>query len=209
MKFWLLSLAVALAVAPLAPAAALPPVPEWPVIGPLLVKLGLVEPVRTPDPTLPEYTVTTMDELKALEDQISPGERARVVVAESLAQSLVINAMEEAAFLRNVTLDFTERGALVTLEIDRSALEQGGARLPFIKGDTLKISAQLIFYARDGRLQVKVRALRINGLPLPVGGLLAGRLNALSAEKWPAWIKLEAVFMHEQDVAIEGAYNQQ
>ncbi len=208
MKFWLLSLVMVLTVAPLAPAAALPPVPEWPVIGPLLVKLGFVEPVRTPDPTLTEYTVTTMEDIKALRDQIAPGERMRIVVAESLAQSLVIKAMEEAAFLRDVTLDFTEKGVLVTLKIDRSALEQSGARIPFIKGDTLSISARLIFYARDGYLQVKVRALRVNGLPLPVGGLLAARLNELSAEKWPAWVTLEAVFMHEQDVAIEGFYTQ-
>ncbi len=208
MKLLVLSLSVALLVVPLAPATAAPPLPEWPIIGPLLVKLGLVEPLIYPDPTLPEYTVTTMDELKALGDQIAPGERARVVVTERLAQSLIKDALQDVEFLKLTTMDFTERGLVMGLEIERAALEQGGVRIPLIKGDTITLNVRLIFYARDGYLQVKVRNLRVNGLPLPLGAVVSRRLNELSAEKWPAGVVLEAIFMHEQDVAVEGAYHE-
>ncbi len=203
---WLLSLALLLT--PLQPTVAhIPPVPEWPVIGPLLVKLGLVEPVRYPDPTLQEYRVTTMEELESLGDRVPAGERVRIIVAETLAQSLVEEALDKVELFQSFSFDFTERGMLLTVEIERAALERQGARIPpFIKGTRFTIGARVLFYAQDGYPQVKIRNVRVNNMPLPLGGLVQDRLNELARDEWPDWVTLEAVFMSDTEVAIEGYY---
>lgn len=209
MKLMSLLLCVGLLAAPWSPTAArIPPVPEWPVIGPVLVRLGLVEPVRYPDPTLKVYTVTTMDELEALDERLAPNQRARIVVAEALAKSLIEDAFKDADFFKLTTLDFTKRGLLIGFELERARLEQGGVRIPLIKGERFAVSARLVFKVKDGYPQVRIRNLKVNGLPLPVGRLIEQRLNELSKEKWPNWVVLEAVFMSEDDVSIEGYYTE-
>lgn len=207
MKLMSLLLCVGLLAASWTPTAArIPPVPEWPVIGPLLVRLGLVEPARYPDPTLKVYTISTMEELEALDEQLAPNQRARIVVAESLARSLIEEALKDVDFFKLTGLDFTQQGLLISFELERARLEQGGVRIPFIKGERFAVSARLVFKAKEGYPQVKIRNLKVNGLPLPVGRLIEQRLNEVSEEKWPDWVVLEAVFMSENDVSIEGFY---
>ncbi len=192
---------------PLAPEAArIPPVPEWPIIGPILVSLGLVEPVRYPDPSLPVYTITTMDELEVLDERIQPGERVRVVVAESLAQSILEDALKDVELFTLKKLDFTPKGLVIGLEIERARLEESGVRIPLIKAQRFDVKARIVFTAKDGIPLVKIRNVRVNGLPFPLGALLETRLNELSKEKWPSWLVLEAIFMSDTDVSIEGYY---
>ena len=62
----------------------LPPLPDWPVVGPVLRFLGIggetpetTMPSATPDPSLPEYTIETIEDFAQLRE-VEDGQRVRI-----------------------------------------------------------------------------------------------------------------------------------
>ena len=70
-----------------APESVLPPLPEWPIIGPVLRFLGIIqepapEVLPTPDPSLPEFRIASLEDIDQLRD-IETNKRVRVIATDT------------------------------------------------------------------------------------------------------------------------------
>jgi len=204
----LLALIVLNPLAAIAAPQALPPIPEWPIIGPILQWLGIVEAspaAATINPALPEYRVGNLEEAEALWERINPNESIRVVITDEDANAFIQRLTREDESIQSLTVAFESGAAVLRVTLSRDLLSEFDIQMPFfIRGDALEIKLTVNATATDCKPVVTVKSLDFNGWPLPIKGLVAETLNALINEEWPANICLEQVIFSSGELALEG-----
>lgn len=189
-------------------ALALPPLPEWPIVGPLLQRLGLVAPPQpvevTPDPSLPEYRIVDFEDLERLEG-VEDGERIRIIVAEADLNRMIEAAIESGAQGEASVVVGLNAGTMdVDIKADTSVLEQGGLNVPRqLQGD-LDLVTTLHIQTSQCVPEVAITRLRLNRLGLGLRPIAQRALNTSLPEIWPADLCLERVILTSGEVAVEG-----
>ncbi|MGC9521293.1 MAG: hypothetical protein ACP5HG_05355 [Anaerolineae bacterium] len=187
---------------------ALPPLPEWPIVGPLLQRLGVVAPPPpvevTPDPTLPEYRITDFEDLEQLEE-IEEGERVRIVVTEADLNRMIAAAIEaEMSGEASAAVGFDTGEMVVDVSADASVLEQSGLDIPRqFRGD-LDLSATLRIQASQCMPEVAITRLRLNRWGLGLRPIAQRALDTSLPEIWPGDLCVERVILSQDEAAVEG-----
>lgn len=186
----------------------LPPIPEWPIIGPVLKWLGVAsttpEEAPTLTPGLPEYRITTYADIQAL-DEIAAGERVRIIASESDLNAMILEAI--SANVRgdaSVTLDFEPGVASVTIRADESLLEGMADDLPRqIRGD-LNLTGSFGFEASACALRVEVKKINLNRWSFGLRPLAQRTINTRIPDLWPQEICIERILLMQDEAAVEG-----
>lgn len=185
----------------------LPPLPEWPIIGPLLRMLGLVKPTPptpppspTPDPNLPEYRITTLEDIKELQD-LEAGMRVRVVLAEKDANSLIAQLLGQQA---TVTVSFEQGYLTLMATVDQSLLKHAGVDLPAIDDGELEIYITAAVRASGCQPMVTLNKVEISGWSLGLRTAAQRAIDERLPDIWPTQVCLEQVFLTPGQIAVEG-----
>lgn len=186
----------------------MPPLPEWPVIGPLLTRLGVIEdaakPAPVPNPAIPEVRITTFDDLHQL-DSVAAGDRIRVIASEAdinrMAQELLAQQAGERATFR---VDIAPQLAELDATVDASLVESIGVDLPGIVRGSLKGHAALGADAANCLPVIDIQRLKVNGWSIGLSAIAQGIVDDLTVEFWPAGICVERILLMDDEVAVEG-----
>jgi len=189
----------------------LPPLPEWPVIGPVLKFLGITrqepdpEPVQpTPDPSLPEYSIETTEDLAKLRD-IEANQSVRVTATEDalnqmIKETLDANTSREASMVMSVQEDAVS----LMIEADTQFIKETGQNIPGLNADTVSIDATLDVNANQCVPFVHITAMEVNRWSFGLRSVAQRTINARITEIWPDDLCLEGVFFTPGLVSIEG-----
>ncbi|MGC9468563.1 MAG: hypothetical protein ACP5HS_08225 [Anaerolineae bacterium] len=185
----------------------LPPLPEWPIVGPILRRLGLAtQPVEilTPDPSLPEYRIRTPEDIKSLEE-IEPGERVRIVASDKDLNRMIQDALEAQEMREtSMILDFDTGTLQVEAKADESLVTKTGMDVPRqLRGD-LDLSTKLTLSASDCVPTVRVERIHLNRWALGLRPIAQRMINARLPEVWPDTICVERVLLMPGEAAVEG-----
>ncbi len=193
---------------------AIPPIPEWPIIGPVLRWLGLgdeeapvaeVPPPPTPDPNVPRYDVETLDDVWALQE-LPANAPVRVVATDAALNAIVQAQIAGTPGVRSFVMRFDEDSTTARIVVARSLLEQNGLMIPdIIGGDQLSGGATVELAAEACRLEVAVKEVRINGQRIGLRRLAQDEINAWIDEE-PAFddICVEQVTIVPGEITVEG-----
>ena len=219
MKFWritailvlstlLLSAALPVYAAP--SATALPPLPEWPIIGPILRWLGVVEPVPAEivelpeDLNLPQYPIETLDDILALQD-LESEERVRVTATDTALTAIAQEAIDEnVEGIQNFRLTFTEGKATVYVEVDPAVLTEANLDLPINLKNTIKLEGTVKLTASGCRAIVTVEKVSINKWAIGLRGFVQRWLDEELPGVWPEEICVERIALKSGEIAVVG-----
>jgi hypothetical protein len=191
----------------------LPPLPEWPVLGPVLRFFGVTssepeptsEPIATPDPDLPTYRPATFEEGWELWQTLESGERVRVEVAETDVDRAI---QEEIATLPEVLdagVTFGEGNITASATIDRGLLEEISVDLPFLpRSDLLEGEVVVQLEAASCRLNVDVVSATLNERSFLLRYSTERAFNTLLNEYWPDQGCLERIVVDSGTLTVEG-----
>lgn len=189
----------------------LPPLPEWPIIGPLLELLGVstpeseTPPAPTPDPALPEQRITNVDEAVEFWRGLESGERVRVLVADDDVNAELRTFLADVPAVRTATVTFNEGSATVSVDVNtqavRELLEEQNIQLPFfIRQNSL-----------GGEFTIAVEAENCRPLFTIGGRRLSLRRRFLQEladqwlyDYWPEEGCIEEIILTPGEMAVEG-----
>ncbi len=193
----------------------LPPLPEWPIIGPILRWLGLgaesggveLPSIPEPPPGVPEYTPAGVEELVALWEKMANGETVRVRLDEGTVQAMADRWIEPLPGISALSVAF--EGGQIRLEgtVATSEMEDYlGFKPPdFLAGDDLTVALVLSAQAVACRPQITLEAVRVNGKSWPVKGMVQEQLTQQLDEHWPeAHLCIEAIYITDDALIVEG-----
>ncbi len=216
MKAWRLVLIVFIVAGAATPAYAyagrdpLPPLPEWPIIGPLLSWLGIGESesetvTPTPDPTLPEYRIRTVEDALTFWEGLGLEEHVRVLVADEDIATLIEEQISNLKGLREASLTFDTDTVTIEAELDPSILDETGVKLPFfLKKTTLSGEITFSLEASSCQLIPTVEKVRVNSWTLPLGGFIQESIQDALDTEWPTGICVTGVYLTPGEIALEG-----
>ena len=205
----LLLLSAALPAQAASSATALPPLPEWPIIGPILQWLGVVEPtpaeiVELPeDLDLPQYPIETLDDIRALQD-LASGERVRVTATDTALTAIAREALGNVKGVQNLALTFTPGKAAIYVEVDPSVLEEANLDLPINLKNTLKLEGVVSLDASGCRATVVIEKVSINKWSLGLKGLVQRWVNEQLPGFWPSELCVERITLNSGEIAVVG-----
>jgi hypothetical protein len=190
------------------PQQQLPPLPEWPIIGPILRLLGVAQtevPVApVPDPSLPEIRVVSWTDVQGL-DQLEPGERVRVIASEadinSMAQEIIRERANENLSFR---VAFEPNQAAVQASVDTGLLEEAGLSLPGLIRGTLRVEATGSATAAACMPVLGVGSLQVNGWGIGLRAIAQRFVNTQLPEAWPDELCVERILLMDGEAALEG-----
>jgi len=161
----------------------LPPLPQWPVIGPVLRWLGVAEEpeaVEVPLRDLPEYTIETLEDVKALQD-IETGQSVRIKAKDTDLNTLLAEASASINSVDRATVQFEEGAVSGNATLDRDLLAQINVDLP-IGGESIQIMSAVEPSVAACQVTVKVKKFKINnlGLRLLLGSVVTGHSRQLA-----------------------------
>ncbi len=188
---------------------AIPPPPEWPLIGPVLRWLGVgaTKEAPTRDPNLTEYRVESVDEAEALWRELEPGQRVRVIVTEDALNPPLQELVAENEMLREAEIRFAGGEVLLTVEVDTQELrreieDQGQVSVPgfLLRGETVGGEYRVTLEAESCLPSVRVRGPR-----MLFGGPVVRRVLAEVRDSyWPEGACIEQIFSEDGEFAVEG-----
>jgi len=206
----LLLLSAAMPVQAAPSATALPPLPEWPIIGPILQWLGVVEPepaeiVELPeDLDLPQYPIETLDDILALRE-LEPEERLRITATDAALTTIACEAIDKyTKGVQNLSLTFTPGKASVYAEVDPVVLEEANLDLPINFKNTLKLEGVASFGASGCQANIIMEKVSINKWSIGMKGVVQNWLNEQLPGLWPSEICVERVTLKSGEIAIVG-----
>ena len=188
----------------------LPPLPEWPIIGPILRLLGVTsqgaaEVPATPDPSLPEHRIETMDDVRELGD-IEAGESVRVVISDTDLNTIVSDALAGTEFSDDVRLKVDFRDG--SIAVDAFARADVAARLnidvPIRLPERLNISAVFTAEATDCAVTLTFDEIEVNGWRAGLKQIANRAANEQVDERWPDEACVEQIIITDGEVAVEG-----
>jgi hypothetical protein len=194
--------------------AALPPLPEWPIIGPILRVLGISaeepEPAAmpTPDPNLPEYRITSFEDMEAI-DEIEPNERVRVIATAADLNQMILELLREAdmAEAASLTLDFEPNLMSVDLKASSTFLDQMDLPIEIpalLRGRNINAAATMNIEAVNCRVNLSFEKVELNNWSLGLQPLANRTINERIPDLWPSDLCVEAVYLMSGEAAVEG-----
>lgn len=219
-----ITLAVVLALTLLAPSASLvsaretsgglPPLPEWPIIGPVLRMLGISSPepepeaMPTPDPGLTEYRVTSFEDMEALEE-VELNERVRIIATDEDLNRMVLEVLRDADLVEDASLDLDFDPGLMTADLQASSSMLNRLDLDFdipavLSGRNIDATATMGIEATGCSINVTFERLRVNNWRLGLRPLATRMVNDRIPDFWSSDICVEAVYLMEGEAAVEG-----
>lgn len=205
----LLLLSTAMPVQAASSTMALPPLPEWPIIGPILQWLGVVEPepaeiVELPeDLDLPQYPIETLDDIRALQE-LESGERVRVTATDTALTAIAREAIGNVNGIENPALTFTPDKATAYVEVDAIILEDIDFDLPINLKGTIKLEAVIKLSASGCQATVIVEKVSINNWSLGLKGIAQRWVNDQLPGLWPSEVCVERVTVKSGEIAVVG-----
>ncbi len=188
----------------------LPPLTQWPILGPILRWLGLGEreaeipptPLAAPTPSLPEQRIASRADIEALA-QLPPGKRVRLVASETDLNAIIRDELDRIPEIEQAAVQLEEDRIVATGRIDPTRLAQKyNVPIPAnIAGD---IEVAFTISASACRPIVTVTALKIGGKTSPLRPLAQSIATDAINRNWPANGCLEHVIVTEGEIAIEG-----
>jgi hypothetical protein len=191
-------------------ATALPPLPEWPIIGPILQWLGVVEPepaeiVELPeDLDLPQYPIETLDDILALQD-LETGESVRVTATDTALTAIAQEALDKyTTGIQNFKLTFTPGEAAVYVEVDPSVLEDANLDLPINFKNVIKLEGVVSLDASGCRAIVTIKKVSVNKWSIGMRGVVQQWINEQLPDKWPSEVCVERITLKSGEIAVVG-----
>ena len=191
-------------------ATALPPLPEWPIIGPILQWLGVAEPepvevVELPeDLELPQYPIETLDDILALQE-LASDERVRITATDTALTTIAREAVDKyTTGVQNLNLTFAPDKASAYVEVDPSVLEKANLDLPINSKNTLKLEGAVSFGAANCQATVTIEKVSINKWSIGMKGVMQQWLNEQLPSLWPSEICVERVTLKSGEIAVVG-----
>lgn len=191
----------------------LPPLPDWPVLGPILRLIGIgpdealptPESMLPPDPGVPTYRFTGFDEAWSLWQSLESGQRVRMEIAEDDVNQALQDEIAAWPEILEASVTFDEGELTVATTIDRGVLEIAEVDFPFLpRGETLTGQAEFRLGAESCRLTVDVVRARLNDRTLWVRYPLGRAVNAALDEYWPDTGCLKRIIVTSDTLTIEG-----
>lgn len=199
----------------------LPPLPEWPIIGPILRWLGIVpeeevEPdsarVALPEePDLPEQRITNAEEARALWEALETGEKVRVLIADEDINTALAQEIEDVPGFNSATLTTGTDETTLSISAERELLEKiGGDLAVFIAGQNPEGTLTLAITAANCRPVITVTGIRVNGRALAVVDTVQALIDKAFDKGWreKSWLDnhvcIEAVRLTPGEIALEG-----
>lgn len=210
---WTMILVVSLLLSPTATAAReiapdLPPPPDWPIIGTILRWLGFEEMQETDlefNPNYPEYRLTTVDDARALWENLPPKEGIRVILSQDDANAQLLALVGEIGLLKATEVTFKAGSIIISAAVERSALERRGVELPFfVLGESISGEIEFAIGSTDCRPTLTVRKVRIGAFGVPLRGWVQSEINKNLEQTWLPQVCIERVFLMPGELAIEG-----
>lgn len=186
---------------------ALPPLPKWPIIGPVLRWLGVVEEepavpeALAPPRDIPEYTVETLDDIKALRD-IETNTSIRIIATDDILNIIAAEAIADIDGLNTATIAFDQDLVSGYAQLDRAILSSAGIDFPLARGQTLGLSVEAALSASDCRVSVSLSKFKINRIGVAM--ILGGQINQIIQDNWPEEVCVESVSVKPGEIIIEG-----
>ena len=204
----LLSTAIPVYAAP--SATALPPLPEWPIIGPILQMLGLVEPepVEIVEPAedlnLPQYSIETLDDILALQD-LESGESVRITATDMALTTIAQEALDKYTDgIQNFKVTFTPGEVTVYVEVDPSVLEDANLDLPVNLRNTITLESTVELSASGCRAIVTLKKVSINKWSIGLRGFVQRWIDEELPGAWPSEVCIERVTVKTGEIAVVG-----
>ena len=189
----------------------LPPLPEWPIIGPVLRFLGITkekpapEPVTpTPNPNLPEYSIKTIEDLNKLQE-IEAGQSVRVTATEEALNQMIkevldTNTSGQASMVLTVQNDAVD----LIMEADTELIEETGQSIPGLNADTVSVDATVDINANQCIPFLHIQSMSVNRWSFGFRAIAQRTINGRIGDIWPNNLCLEGVFFTPGLVSIEG-----
>jgi hypothetical protein len=191
-------------------ATALPPLPEWPIIGPILQWLGIVEPepveiVELPeDLDLPQYPIETLDDILALQD-LESGESVRITTTDTALTTIAQEALDKYTDgIRNFRITFTPGEATVYVEVDPEVLAEADFELPVNLKNAIKLESTVELSASGCQAIVTIKKVSINKWSIGLRGFVQKWIDEELPGRWPNEICVERITVKSGEIAVVG-----
>ena len=188
-----------------------PPLPEWPIIGPVLKWLGIIKPEPEPlipeasvaevQRDIPEYTIATLDDLRALEE-LEPETAVRLSASAATLNALLAENTHRIVGLNYVTLSLEENRIGVDAQFNRDILKAIDIDFPLAEGSTLNLTGHASLDVQDCRVTVTLEELKVNRIGIP--RFVGPQLDTIIAENWPDEVCVESLTLKEGEIVAEG-----
>ena len=188
----------------------LPPLPEWPVIGPVLRWLGVAEAEPEPEPDvtveaplrdIPEYTIKSLDDVETLR-ALGNNESVRIIATDDTLNALAAEASADIEGLTTATVTFDQDLVSVYVQLDRTILSSAGIDFPLVRGQTLELTAEAALSASNCRVAVSLSKFRINRIGVAM--ILGGQINQIIQDNWPEQACVEDISVKPGEIIVEG-----
>ena len=192
------------------PGAVLPPLPEWPIIGPVLRFLGLVqeaapEVLPTPDPSLPEYRITSLEDIDQLHD-IEANERVRIIVTDTDLNQMIRDLLSESGYSEDAGLKVTFDGPMITADAfaDATIIERTGVDVPAALRTNFDVLATFTVEAGNCSVTVTFEEVKANRWGFGLRPAANRLINEQIPKFWPDELCVESVIVMDGEAAVEG-----
>lgn len=189
----------------------LPPLPDWPIIGPVLKWLGIIKPETEPLELevieeeilrdIPEYTIVTLDDVIELES-IETETSVRVIASEETINTLIAKNTAKISGLNHVTLTLEDDVIAGDVQFDHHLRQAVDIDFPLPEGSTLNITGRATLSVQECRVTADLEKLKINRIS--VTRFVSQQLDQIIAENWPDDMCIESLTLTEDEIVVEG-----
>lgn len=192
----------------------LPPLPEWPIIGPLLRRFGVAPPepeptpMPAPDPALEEYRISTLEDLQALEE-IEPNTPVRIIATDEDLNQMALEVLQDADIVEDASLDLDFDPGLVTIDMMVSSALLNQLELDVeipaaLRGRNIDASATMGIQAVGCSINVTFDKVRVNRWRLGLRPIATRMVNERIPDLWSSDVCVEGVYLMDGEAAVEG-----
>jgi len=193
-----------------APGAVLPPLPEWPIIGPVLRFLGIIQEAApevrpTPDPSLPEYRITSLEDIAQLRE-IETDKRVRVIATDTDLNQMIRDLLSEAGYSEDASLKVAFNEPMITADAYAGAgiIERIGADVPASLRRNFDILATFTVEAGNCSPTVAFEKVEANSWSFGLRPVANRLVNEQIPKFWPEEFCAESVIVMDGEAAVEG-----
>jgi hypothetical protein len=192
----------------------LPPLPEWPLIGPVLRFLGVVqeaapETLHTPDPSLPEFRISTLEDVDQLRS-VEMNERVRIIIDDQDLNQIISEVLSSAGYSEDAGLKVTFDGPAITADAYASAtlIERTGVDIPASIRGNFDVLATFTVEAADCSVVLTFEKVKANSWSFGLRSAANRLVNDQIPEYWPEEICVENVIVMDGEAAVEGYHRE-
>ncbi len=182
----------------------------WPIIGPVLRFLGILQEATpevrpAPDPSLPEYRITSLEDIDPLRD-IETYKRVRIVVAEADLNQMIRNLLSEAGYSEDASLKVAFDDPMITADAyaGTTIIERIGVDIPTSLRRNFDILATFTVEAGNCSLTVAFEKVKVNRWTFGLRPVANRLVNEQIPKFWPEEFCAESVIVTDGEAGVEG-----